>query len=461
MTFKGGDQQFGSFFKDVPEKTNSKSNIAALDGVRAIAALAVLTFHLNILNGGPPWNMGKYPLISAVATFGGSGVTLFFILSGFLLFMPYARALLFEGDWPSTRDFYLRRALRIIPGYYAALFLIIVLFHPEYLHADHWQQVLLFVTFLMDTSKQTFMQLNGPFWTLAIEWQFYMLLPFIALGFSLIVRRLSSLPQRRLIILLTCCLAVIAWGLFIRYVGIHYKAYPTATVLVPRSVLNITLLFVYGMGGKYLESFAVGMIICTCYVFARHPACGASLLAGLRRISPWLWGCGLLILLFTAGWHFNVLHWHGWPFAYLDPITPVFEWLNEMVIAIGYGACIVAILFDTGGLKFLFERRLLRWIGLISYGLYMWHLPLLDFFQSHILPVFPHMSPLITYVLTWLWVVVFIIPVAFCSYALIEEPWMRLRHKLRKQQKPHAEVSPAVQVPEKQEASESVQTSPL
>lgn len=451
--FKRDHQQTGSIFRDIKKDTNT---IAVLDGVRAIAALAVLAFHLNILNGRPPWDMAAWPLMSAIATFGGSGVTLFFILSGFLLFLPYVRGLLFETKWPATRDFYLRRALRILPGYYVALFLMIILFHPEYFRVDHLPQLLLFATFFMDSTAQTFRQLNGPFWTLAIEWQFYMLLPLLAVGFRLLVTRLATSPPRRLMVVLACCLGVIVWGLGIRYVGLYYQEHATATLVVPRQVLNVVLFFLYGEGGKYLESFAVGMFICACYVFAQHGAWGGALSAWLRRHNQWFWYAGLLILLFTAGWHFNVLHYHGWPFAYLDPLTPIFNWLNEMVIAAGYGACIIAILFNSGRLRMFFEWRFLRWIGLISFGIYMWHLPLLYFFQSQILPVFPPMEIHVAYLATWLWVIVFIIPVGFCSYALVEEPWMRLRRRLgRKAQKAlssgeQAQATPAVaRIPER------------
>src|SRR5579885_1375691 len=202
-----------------------KNNIAVLDGVRAIAALTVLDFHVNLMTRDTHiWNPANpaHTLISAIALAGASGVTLFFVLSGFLLFMPYAKALLFEGGCPSAREFYLRRVLRIMPGYYFALFAMIFIIHPEYLHPDHWRQLGLFLTFFMDSTPQTFQQLNGPFWTLAIEWQFYLLLPWLALLFALIARRLappSQSPLRRFKLLLACCVGLIIWGLTLRYLG--------------------------------------------------------------------------------------------------------------------------------------------------------------------------------------------------------------------------------------------------
>src|SRR5260370_7890645 len=104
--------------------------------------------------------------------------------------MPFAEALLCETNGPLARVLYMRRVLRIVPAYYVSLFLIILFQHPEYLHRDHLKNLALFLTFFMDSSRATFRQLNGPYWTLATEWQFYMLLPLIALGISFLLRRL-------------------------------------------------------------------------------------------------------------------------------------------------------------------------------------------------------------------------------------------------------------------------------
>src|SRR5579875_2484008 len=94
----------------------SKKNIASLDGLRAFAALGVVTLHITYLVGYIIVNEYKDPWLASFWVFGNTGVQLFFVLSGFLLFMPYAKALLLGRPLPSILRFYQRRALRILPA---------------------------------------------------------------------------------------------------------------------------------------------------------------------------------------------------------------------------------------------------------------------------------------------------------------------------------------------------------
>jgi len=114
--------------------------IPVLNGIRAIACLSVLFFHIHLgIRSTGIWNplpnihdidihnmpamLTYFAAIFAYA--GDSGAILFFLLSGFLLFLPYAKLLLFETPWTSLHKFYIRRIFRILPGYYAILVVII------------------------------------------------------------------------------------------------------------------------------------------------------------------------------------------------------------------------------------------------------------------------------------------------------------------------------------------------
>jgi len=408
-----------------------KNTIAVLDGIRAFAILFVISFHIDWTNKNYTriWDWHKNPLASSVAIAGGTGVTLFFVLSGFLLFLPYAKALLFAARRPLSRSFYVRRALRIMPGYYLSLFLLIYLSAPQYLQPANFRNLGLFLTFFMDSSKDTFRQINGPYWTLAVEMQFYIILPILALGLLLLVRRVQ-LPWR-LPVVTFCLLGIIVGGLFVRYWGLYYQNDPTATFLVPRHVLNIVLFFTFGSTGKYIEDFAIGMLGALIYIYSQSLTPDHLFVRTLRRSSLWLWRVGIGILVFSAIWHFQGnASTPAWPF--LQPAMQYFSWLSEMVLAVGYGLCILAVLFGPSELQRPFTWMPLRWIGLISYSLYIWHLPLIVLFQTRVQPLLPSMNRFATYGLYWVWLCVAIVPFCVLYYAFIERPGMKLGDRWRK-----------------------------
>ena len=152
--------------------------IASLDGVRAVAFLLVFAFHLNHAG---VWGYGNNPFVSAFFLVGVTGVTLFFVLSGFLLFLPYIQALLFEKDWPSPKRYYIRRILRIFPAYFFSLFILVMFTKPYFIQPHNWGQLLPFLTFTMGFYNSSGL-INGPYWTLAVEFQYYMILPLLALA---------------------------------------------------------------------------------------------------------------------------------------------------------------------------------------------------------------------------------------------------------------------------------------
>lgn len=429
------------------KQKTQKNTIALLDGVRGIAALSVLTFHLNLIAYSDLhiWNFSIGPLTSAVIMTGSAGVTLFFILSGFLLFLPYAKALLFGEEWPSLKQFYLRRALRIFPGYYVALFLLIFLTQPQYLQAVHLPELGLFVSFFMDSLPLTYQKINGPFWTLAVEWQFYMLLPWLALAFRWLISRV--VPQRRHYAVLACLLGLMAWGLLSRGFGLYYVENPTVNFLIPRSVLNVVVFFIYGASGKFLEDFAVGMLICFLYVYSQQAAVDHPLSLRLRRSSYWLWGGGLIWLLLVSVWHLD--NWFRSSLPFLDPIAVDFNLLGEIALALGFGLCVTALLFGPNELKRLLEWRPLRWFGLISYSLYIWHLPILEAFKDHVRNV-QGLSYLQQYALLWAGALLLVVPFSYIVYKLIEEPWIRTAQRMGKP-KEVVSLHPAISSEQEQE----------
>lgn len=408
------------------ENQQPHGTIASLDGVRATACLMVIAFHISLMTRTTLWQPTGHPLTSATLLAGESGVTLFFVLSGFLLFLPYAKALLFGQPWPGTRLFYLRRALRILPGYYCSLALLVLLAHPEYLEPPRWRELLLFALLWMDSTRATFRKLNGPYWTLAVEWQFYLLLPLITLFIRLAAQRVR--PAWRIWIIVGCLLGLIAWGVGTRYWGPYLQGYPTASPVV-RTTLDAVLFVTYGVIGKYLEDFAVGMLACLLYLLLRSPSVKQSVADWARRLSPWCWGIGVMLLLFLAMRHYSQTYSYRWPV--LPDLLLATGWPDELGLSLGFGCCILAILFDSGRLKRWFQWAPLRWIGVISYSLYIWHLPLLIAFTQHLGESVNGLHHYLAYSLYWGWVALVVSPFSLAIYLLIEKPGIRFSNRLR------------------------------
>ncbi|MFO1426559.1 MAG: acyltransferase [Steroidobacteraceae bacterium] len=154
---------------------------AALDGVRAIAILLVIPHNADIYPADP----GPFWPLAIGASVGWIGVQLFFVLSGFLITGQLLDAV---GSPHYFRDFYLRRALRILPLYYLTLFVGLILLRalsiaPPLSAGESSAQVWLWL-FLNNWVQPFGSTVHGfeHFWSLAVEEQFYLVWPFIVLA---------------------------------------------------------------------------------------------------------------------------------------------------------------------------------------------------------------------------------------------------------------------------------------
>jgi peptidoglycan/LPS O-acetylase OafA/YrhL len=181
-------------------KKHDLLHVPSLDGVRAIAALMVMFFHF--FQNLTPNNTGV-SLLKTLSSFGQTGVSLFFVLSGFLI----TRILIREKSQPDFfRNFYFRRSLRIFPLYYFYLTLVFVII-PLISHVEipafskqiyHW-------VYLQDFAITFHWNYAGPihFWSLAVEEHFYLFFPLLVyflsekkLVYALAALILSSITVR-------------------------------------------------------------------------------------------------------------------------------------------------------------------------------------------------------------------------------------------------------------------------
>ncbi|HLZ62980.1 MAG TPA: acyltransferase [Ktedonosporobacter sp.] len=406
-----------------------KNAIPVLDGLRAIACLSVIMVHMNQLSN--EFGIWKFHLdgigayISAASLFGESGVILFFLLSGFLLFLPYAKSLLFDSDWPSTRRFYTRRIFRILPGYYVALCLLLLFFNPLYLQTEHWHDLWLFLTFHMDFPP-TFQKLNGPFWTLAIEFRFYMALPLLSWLMALVVRR--GALHWRLTKLTLCLLLMLAWGFGTLYWGLFLaRALPLALWFPHPIAETLTSYLFTAQKGKYFEVFSIGMLIAMLYVYRQNtPPCKH---ATHKRdlLHPLLFTLGLAGLAFMTLWRYNAQ-----TLPLFNPSIPFWATYKDLFYPIGhaicYGLCMFALLHGPNWLRRPFAWTPLRWIGLISFSLYMWHYPFMTHFVWFSLSTYQKLgwNQFAQGCVFWLWTLLTAFPASIILYRLVEMPGIRL-----------------------------------
>jgi peptidoglycan/LPS O-acetylase OafA/YrhL len=313
------------------------------DGLRAVAVLSVLVTHTALLSGANElaW-YGKYTARLDV------GVTIFFLISGFLLYRPFVAAHLQGRPGPRVRDYARRRVLRIVPAYWLALTVLAIYPGLLQLWSGHsW----VYYLFLQDySSAWTFGGLQ-PAWSLAIEAAFYVALPFIAYGLGWAGRAMD----RRGRVLLEA--GVIA-GL-----GVASFVLRAVTPGSPASQVHITL------PGTF-DWFALGMLlaVASAGLAGREP----SPVRFLRRWPSSAWLVALVLFWFTS----TQLGLGGTLFFRVTPAQSVAQ--HALYGAIAFFLLLPAVFADDGGgfPRRVLGNRLVAWLGLISYGIFLWHHPI-------------------------------------------------------------------------------------
>ena len=188
-----------------------RQRIPELDGLRVLMIFIVSWFHIWQQSWLSP-AIGSWSLDYLVRS-GYIWVDGTVLLSSFLLFLPYAKAMREKGPAPDTREFYYRRVRRILPGYYfiilAVLFGIAIPWKlyssPQFLVKDVATHLTFTFTFFWDTYIAT--PLGAASWTLAIETQAYLLFPLVARG-------VMKKPVLTLCLLCAVCFGFRAWCLW-------------------------------------------------------------------------------------------------------------------------------------------------------------------------------------------------------------------------------------------------------
>ncbi|HEX8035081.1 MAG TPA: acyltransferase [Ktedonobacterales bacterium] len=415
------------------------STIKSLDGVRGLAILLILWCHLywfSPLLGGSGATFG---LLRFTALNAQVGVHLFFVLSGFLLFLPYARALVHPNrdqvPWPHPLLFWQRRVRRIFPCYLLVLVCIVSLMVAvaarqgpglgAALTQLPWGQLLPSLFLLYDLHRAPFdliagvnpvlRQVDGPLWSLTVEWQFYLVLPLLAWSLS----RLRSL--RRVVLAL---LLLILVGLAIRSFAtwVHY-ALGIADPADAPGLVGLACSLLFGIRGKFLELFALGMLASLFYVWAIEQQHWTQ--AQQRTLALTLMPLAGAGLLYCSLWATFASGRYEGPQAFYWPDASVHGgWAIDWAIAGDwtFGLCMLALVLIVLCLPRswgkLFSLRPLTTLGLLSYSLYLWHMPIATLNARVGAPLPPLV--LVGLILAW----------SVAIYWLVERPFLRYRRQL-------------------------------
>ncbi|MEO8460628.1 MAG: acyltransferase [Dokdonella sp.] len=367
------------------------SELPALTGLRGFAALWVLLFHVWALAGSPLLRVGEsaWTGIDGFLSLGWAGVDLFFCLSAFLLTLPYAQWRSGLAPRPDTGRYLWKRVLRIYPAYLTQLAILlliaVVITHDRTLSLGEFIAHL-FLWF--NVGRDWVAPLVGVWFTLPIEFGFYLILPFLA----------PLLDRRRWPWLLVAAIAVaIGWRML--------ALANSLSAPIPVRVIEIERL-----PGR-IDQFVIGMLAGSAYIAARVRGWRPS------HTAFWFWGgtIGFVLLGVALALIANV-YWDGHPLLYIWHALA--------------SACLVPILlaaaWDAKPSRWLFDNRPLRYLGATSFGVYLWHMPIL-------LWILPHLPASLSAVGRFWLLLALVLPatliVAHLSYWLIERPALRLGHR--------------------------------
>jgi peptidoglycan/LPS O-acetylase OafA/YrhL len=351
----------------------------ALDGIRALAVMSVLVFHVA---QHLPIPVGSAALRGfRIASMGWSGVDLFFVLSGYLITSILLASR--NGSFGQyCRTFYARRALRIFPLYFVVVPAVLLLLQVFGTPRPAWYDWLTQLTYTQNTIGLYYPSQVGGYlghtWSLAIEEWFYLVWPFF-------VFFLSPRALRRAALL--GILAILVLRLAAVQSGAHLPTYAS-------SVMRFDTLLV----GALIAISPLSQLGRRIWIVAGSLAFGISVLARLASQNlTW-------VALFNSG-------------------------VGYTLVAFGAAALVVACIDQHSGISRIFSWTPLSRIGRISYGIYLFHLPILAIFAKYTMPLTAHFDYSARFLTLLLPVALLTLGVAWLSFNHFEKRMLVLKSR--------------------------------
>ncbi len=389
-----------------------------IDALRAIAALMIVLVHAGYISGAA--ELAWYGDLLARLEL---GLPVFFVISAFLLYRPFVRARLYDLRQPGARSYLRARALRILPAYWLALTLLTIYPGLPQLPSGHWWA---YYGFLSVYDPQWVFGGILPAWSLCVEVSFYLALPL----FAALMRRSAAGRSARL---RSECLAIA--GLFVAGVAFN------AIVHLADGERVDTILYLTLPAG--LHWFSLGMALAVASVWAEARPGKPAAVRLVERMPGLCWGAAIaLYLLVSLGLGLTATSPHlGITVGSPESMT-LFQWLAEGIL---YGLIAVCLILPAvfggelaGFPRAVLRNRLLGWLGVISFGIYLWHLPIMAWLANDISSEPWGDSRMLGITVVGLALAV---ACAAASYYVVERPLLRLKHGRRARRELHPEPS--------------------
>jgi ABC-type glycerol-3-phosphate transport system permease component/peptidoglycan/LPS O-acetylase OafA/YrhL len=407
--------------------TRTSTRFTGADGIRAIACLAVILHHVA-------QKLDYYAQNDVVQNFqvffmlGSSGVSIFFVLSGFLLSYPFWKGYFSGKEFPSIKEYVIKRAARILPGYYAALLISIILglaFVPE---INYFFTRL--ITGLTLTSGFHYVTLfpsdiNSPLWSISFEVFSYVLMPlFMAVLFFFTGKNRSYIKAFLFWIGTIACIIVIN-GLIHKY-------------LTPNNINRGWGDFGIIGGAKwwmpnynpvgFFAHFAVGVVASGVTLYLYRPSERVRAFAA-RYGFDWC-ASALFIAILIFMW--NMRNQEEFSFS-LQHQPYFFPFLAMMV------AALLVCLVHSRRMGRIVDNRFFRYTAKISFGLYIWHYVVFTVLSA----VYARKFLFYFGIREWdKWLIISIILIvlsfiaATLSYHFLEKPFLEKAHRALTEKKP-------------------------
>lgn len=383
----------------------SSLRIPGADGLRAIACLLVVWHHTTQRFN--PENAASW--IQAIHFFGMRGevgVSLFFVLSGCLLSLPFWNAFVNSERLPSLHTYMINRAARIIPAFWINLIFCTLVAYWVFDQSINWWRLISGLFFINSYHYSSFFpaELNGPLWSIGLEVSCYLLLPIVLFSIIRSTRKLFH-----------AFAGLIAWILVLQLLN--------PVIISEFMTGKESKGWQYGLTGgakQWLPYWNIDS-------FFSQFLCGS--LAALIIVAltsrdfkkSTVFDLSTLLFAISAIWLVATRLTPGAPDSFTKQpyVAPLY--------AILMAAVLVSASMSTQICKIL-DNRLFRWIAKLSFSIYLWHMFLIVIIERRILDSYVY------YGLTdaWQWVLIssmvllISIAIAAMSWRFIESPVLHL-----------------------------------